>query len=79
MTRIAPINEWCVESKRNSLVRKIIYDSIKINNTYSIKKLIFLATLPSLFSMSIVKLPLLLHIIVIFSGMLSIARFDFLE
>ncbi len=40
MSRLIPINEWCTENKRLNLSRKIIYDTIKINNTYSIKKLI---------------------------------------
>ncbi len=39
MNRLIGIKDWCSESKRNSLIRKVIYDSLKINN-HSIKKLI---------------------------------------
>lgn len=38
MNRIVPIKEWCFDSKRSTLVRKILNDKVKIKN-YSIKKI----------------------------------------
>src|SRR3989338_9764040 len=54
------------------------YSNIRFS-AFSIKNSIFLATLLSLFSILMVKLSLLLHFIVILSGILSIAMLDFLE
>ncbi len=40
MHKLSPVPEWCMDSKRNSLVRKIILDTKHINK-YSIKSEIF--------------------------------------
>jgi hypothetical protein len=38
MNRVVPIKEWCLDSRRLTLARKILTDKEKISNKYSIKK-----------------------------------------